>query len=68
LVIGFLVLLLGVGLATTVSADHWYSPGVYIIIGMETVFAIIRVILGMIGMAIDIGDGIDIAGGSNIKK
>jgi hypothetical protein len=35
---------------------------------METVFAIIRVILGMIGMAIDIGDGIDIAGGSNIKK
>jgi hypothetical protein len=25
LVIGFLILLLGTGLASTVSADHWYS-------------------------------------------
>jgi hypothetical protein len=35
---------------------------------METMFAIICVILGMIGTGIDIGDGIDIAGGSNIEK
>jgi len=40
--------------------------GVVIIIGMETMFAIIRVTLGMIGMGIGTGDGIDIAGGSNI--
>jgi hypothetical protein len=33
---------------------------------METMFAIISVTFGMIGTGICTGDGIDIAGGSNI--